>query len=154
MRPSKDEYWMQIAREVATRATCNRRKVGAALVRNNRIVSTGYNGAPEGLPHCLDVGCDIENGHCVRTVHAEANALIQAGLDGPGTANTTLYTTASPCRGCMSLIINAGIKRVVYSDPYVDPTHATDKMAWALWAAGQCGIVMMHLPQPKSARES
>lgn len=146
MRPSKDEYWMNIAREVATRATCKRRKVGAVLVRNNRVVSTGYNGAPEGLPHCLEAGCDIENGHCVRTVHAEANALIQAGLaGGAGTEGTTLYTTASPCRACMSLIINAGIKRVVYADPYIDPTHTENKMAWSVWAAGQCGIVMMCL---------
>lgn len=150
-RPSKDEYWMQIARDVATRATCKRRKVGAVLVRNSRVASTGYNGSPEGLPHCLDDGCDMENGHCVKTVHAEANALIQAGLAGSSTEGTTLYTTASPCRACMGLIINAGIKRVVYADPYIDASHGDDKMAWSVWAAGQTNIVMMCLEKGKDA---
>lgn len=141
---------MNIAREASTRATCKRRKVGAVLTRNNRVVSTGYNGAPEGQDHCLDVGCDMENGHCVRTIHAEANALIQAGLSGgPGTDGATLYTTASPCRACMGLIINAGVKRIVYADPYIDPSHEGNKMAWAIEAAGRAGIVMMNLPKAK-----
>lgn len=150
-RPSKDQYWMNIAREVGTRATCTRRKVGAVLVSGSkRIVSTGYNGAPEGLPHCLDIGCDMEGGHCVRTIHAEANVLIQAGHDGSSTLGATLYTAASPCRNCMGLIINAGIKRVVYADPYVDPSHDGDKSRWALDVAGQVGIIMLHLPEDKA----
>lgn len=145
MRTNKDLYWMNIAREVAAAATCKRRKVGAVLTRNNRIISSGYNGSPEGLEHCVDVGCDMVNGHCVRTVHAEANVLIQAGLDGSETEGTTLYTIASPCRACMGLIINARVKRVVYVDPYRDPTHEDDQGRWALNVAAKLGIEMIQL---------
>jgi len=133
---------MGIAKAVAARSTCTRRKVGAVLVRDGLIVSSGYNGSPEGLEHCVDVGCDVVNGHCVRTVHAEANALIQAGQVGARTSGATLYTTASPCRACMSLIINARIARVVYAEPYQDPTHDGDESRWALDTAERLGIEM------------
>lgn len=148
MRPGRDEYFMGIAQAVAARATCKRRKVGAVLVRDGHIVSTGYNGAPEGLPHCLDGECEMLNGHCVRCVHAEENTLIQSGLEGNKTGGTTLYTVASPCRRCMSLIINARVKRVVYAEAYKDPTHDGDQSRWALDVAQRLGIAMVHLPLP------
>lgn len=145
MRPSKDRYFMDIAQAVAARATCQRRKVGAVLVRDGFITSTGYNGSPEGLEHCTDVGCEIIGGHCVRCVHAEANALIQSGVVGAETEGATMYTTASPCRACMGLIINARIKRVVYAEPYKDSTHDGDQSRWALDVAQRLGIEMVHL---------
>ena len=146
VRPGKDEYFMVMAQAASGRATCKRRKVGAVLVRDGHIVSTGYNGSPEGLEHCLEVGCEMEGGHCVRCVHAEANAIIQAGVMGASTADTTMYTTASPCRYCMGLIINARIKRVVYCEQYKDPQHEGDKARWALDVAARLGIAMVYLP--------
>ncbi len=117
-RPSWDEYFMQIANDVATRATCDRKHVGAVIVRNKAILSTGYNGAPRGLSHCDDVGHEMWEGHCIRTVHAEANAVAQAARHGTALEGATIYTTASPCYDCFKLIINAGIVRVVYGEFY------------------------------------
>jgi dCMP deaminase len=141
-RPSEDEYFMQMAVATSRRGTCSRRRVGAVLVADGCVVATGYNGAPRGLPHCLDVGCELEHGHCVRCVHAEANALIQAGRLGHITSKTTLYTTTSPCRSCLSLIINARVARVVYAGLYTAPEHTSQKANWALEAAKTVGIVM------------
>ena len=107
-RSSWDQYFMDIARQVATRATCDRKHVGALLVRDRTILSTGYNGSIRGLPHCDEVGHMMENGHCVATVHAEANAIIQAAKNGVGIDGATIYTTASPCWPCFKLIANAG----------------------------------------------
>jgi len=120
-----DEYWMEIVNDVATRSTCLRRQIGALVVKNNVIVSTGYNGAPKGFPHCLDVGCrrdklNIASGErheeCVG-VHAEQNALLQAGRDAE---SATLYVNAYPCKICAKLIINAGIIKVVITGDYSD----------------------------------
>ncbi len=120
-----DKYWMKIVNDVATRSTCLRRQIGALVVKNNVIVSTGYNGAPKGFPHCLDVGCrrdklNIASGErheeCVG-VHAEQNALLQAGRDAEG---ATLYVNAYPCKICAKLIINAGITKVVITGDYSD----------------------------------
>ncbi|MBD3336614.1 MAG: deaminase, partial [Candidatus Eisenbacteria bacterium] len=97
MRASWDEYFMRIALQVATRATCDRRQVGAVIVRDRMILSTGYNGSIRGLPHCDDIGHIMENNHCVATVHAEANAIIQAAKNGVCVDRGTIYTTASPC---------------------------------------------------------
>lgn len=144
-RPDRDTYFMGIARAVAARASCARRKCGAVLVIDGHIISTGYNGAPEGEVHCLEAGCELEHGHCVRSVHAEINALLQAGRDGHSTSGATLYTTASPCRPCMNAIINSRVVRVVYADQYKDPTHAGDKSAWAHEAAVRRGIEMLRL---------
>jgi len=119
-RASWDEYFMSIAQVVATRSTCPRKYVGAVLVRNRTILSTGYNGSIRGLPHCDDVGCVIEEDHCVSTVHAEANAIIQAARNGVAIAGAELYTTASPCWPCFKLIANAGISRVYYGEFYRD----------------------------------
>ena len=120
-----DEYWMNIVSDVALRSTCLRRQIGALVVKNNVIVSTGYNGAPRGFTHCLENGCrrdklNIPSGErheeCVG-VHAEQNALLQAGRDANG---ATLYVNAVPCKICAKLIINAGVKRVMMTGEYSD----------------------------------
>ena len=102
-------YFMNIAREVAQRATCPRKHVGAVIVRDKRILSTGYNGSLRGLPHCDEVGCLMEDGHCTATVHAEANAILQAAINGVRIEGGEIYTTASPCWNCFKLIANAGL---------------------------------------------
>ena len=119
-RPAWEDYFMEIARVVATRATCDRKHVGAVLVRERTILSTGYNGSIRGLAHCDEVGHMMENGHCVATVHAEANAIIQSAKNGVGIDGATIYTTASPCWPCFKLIANAGINRIVYGEFYRD----------------------------------
>lgn len=120
-RSSWDQYFMDIAKQVASRATCDRKLVGAILVRDRTILSTGYNGSIRGLPHCDEVGHLMENGHCVATVHAEANAIIQAAKNGVRIDGATIYTTASPCWSCFKLIANAGCTRIVYGEFYRDP---------------------------------
>lgn len=117
-RPSWDEYFMDIAKQVATRATCDRKHVGAVIVKDKVILSTGYNGSPRGMAHCDDIGHEMVEGHCIRTVHAEANAIAQAAKNGVSIDGSTLYTTASPCYDCFKLLINAGIKRIVYGEYY------------------------------------
>jgi dCMP deaminase len=111
---------MDIERQVATRATCDRKHVGAVLVRDRTILSSGYNGSIRGMPHCDEVGHLMENGHCVATVHAEANALLQAAKNGVRIDGATLYTTASPCWPCFKLVANAGCVRIVYGEFYRD----------------------------------
>jgi dCMP deaminase len=120
-RASWDEYFMNIAREVATRSTCDRKFVGAVLVRDKSILATGYNGSIRGLPHCDEEGHLMEEGHCVRTVHAEANAIVQAARNGVRIDGAGIYVTASPCWGCFRLIANAGVVRVVFGEFYRDP---------------------------------
>jgi dCMP deaminase len=119
-RPSWDSYFMDIAFQVARRSTCLRASVGAVIVRDKRILTTGYNGSPRGLPHCTEVGCLIINEHCVRTLHAEQNAIIQGALHGVDVSHSTLYVTHQPCLNCAKMIINAGIGRVVYAGDYPD----------------------------------
>jgi dCMP deaminase len=111
-------YFMNIARVVSTRATCDRNHVGAVIVRDKNILSTGYNGSIRGLPHCDEVGHEMVGGHCVRTVHAEANAIIQAARHGVRIEGADIYTTASPCWECFKLIANAGIRRIFYGEFY------------------------------------
>jgi len=111
---------MNLAREAATRSTCPRRSVGAVVVRDKAVLATGYNGSLRGLPHCTDVGCLMENDHCVRTVHAEANALLQAARHGVGIEGADIYVTSSPCWDCFKLIANAGIRRIFYGEFYRD----------------------------------
>jgi dCMP deaminase len=119
-RPSWDDYFMQITFQVARRSTCPRAAVGAVIVRDKRILTTGYNGAPRGLPHCTEVGCLMVNDHCVRTLHAEQNAVIQGALHGVDVSASTIYVTHQPCLVCAKMIINAGIERVVYAGEYPD----------------------------------
>jgi dCMP deaminase len=111
---------MNIAREVATRATCDRKHVGAVIARDKAILATGYNGSIRGLPHCDDEGHLMEDGHCVRTVHAEANAIVHAARHGVSIEGAGIYVTASPCWSCFRLIANAGIKRIVFGEFYRD----------------------------------
>ena len=117
-RASWDDYFMKIATDVATRATCDRKHVGAVLVRDRTILSTGYNGSIRGMDHCDDAGHMMEDGHCVATIHAEQNAIIQAAKNGVGIDGATCYTTASPCWPCFKMLANAGMKRIVFAEFY------------------------------------
>ncbi|MFU8805950.1 MAG: deoxycytidylate deaminase [Bradymonadaceae bacterium] len=119
-RRSWDEYFMAIATQVATRATCDRKHVGAVIVRDLTILSTGYNGSIRGLDHCDDAGHMMEAGHCVRTIHAEANAIIQAAKNGVAIKDASIYITASPCWPCFKMIANAGITRIIFGEFYRD----------------------------------
>ena len=119
-RPSWNLYFMNIAHEVAQRSTCERAKAGAVIVKEKRILITCNNGSPRGLPHCTEVGCLIDNCHCIRTLHAEQNAIIQAALHGVITEGATIYVTHQPCFLCAKTIINAGIQEIVYDKEYQD----------------------------------
>jgi len=119
-RASWDEYFMRIALEVATRSTCDRKRVGALIVRDRFILSSGYNGSIPHLAHCDDVGHLMDDGHCVRTVHAEANAICQSARNGARVEGATLYVTASPCFNCFKLSASAGIATIVYGEFYRD----------------------------------
>lgn len=119
-RASWDEYFMNIARVVASRSTCDRKQVGAVIVRDKTILSTGYNGSIRGLPHCSEVGHLLENGHCIATIHAEQNAIIQAAKNGVMIDRAAIYVTASPCWACFKSIANVGLLRVVYGEFYRD----------------------------------
>lgn len=136
-RASWDEYFMRIAWQAATRATCNRKHVGAVIVRNRFILSSGYNGSIPGLAHCDDVGHLMEDGHCVRTVHAEANAICQAARNGVRIEGATLYVTASPCFNCFKLSASAGIAVIVYGEFYRDQR--------IFEFARQAGVELRHL---------
>lgn len=125
-RPKLDNYFMEIAKVVASRSTCLRRKAGAVLVREKRILATGYNGVPKGLPHCEDTGCPRANypsgthHELCRAVHSEQNAIVQAAIHGVSIEGSTLYCTHQPCTLCAKMLINAGVERVVYSEDYPD----------------------------------
>jgi len=127
-RPSWDEYFLKMTEIVAERSTCLRRQVGAVLVRDKRILATGYNGAPKGLPHCLEIGClrdelkvpSGERHELCRALHAEMNALIQCALHGISTEGSTLYCTNRPCSLCAKMLINAGVRRIVFLGGYPD----------------------------------
>jgi dCMP deaminase len=136
-RVSWDRYFMNLAIQAATRSTCPRKHVGAVIVRDKTVLSTGYNGSVRGAPHCTEVGCLMENDHCVRTVHAEANALVQAAHNGVRLEGAEIYVTASPCFNCFKLIVNAGIRTVHYGEFYRD-----DKV---LQFADELSVRMVHL---------
>jgi len=119
-RASWDEYFMAIARVVASRATCDRKHVGAVIVRDRCLLATGYNGSLRGLGHCDELGHMMEDGHCVRTLHAEANAIIQAARHGVRIEGADIYVTDSPCWGCFKMIANAGLQRIVFGEFYRD----------------------------------
>ena len=127
-RPSWDEYFLEMAHMIARRSTCLRRHVGALLVREKRILATGYNGAPAGLPHCAEVGClrdklEVPSGErqeLCRGLHAEQNAIIQGALHGVSVQGADLYCTTQPCVSCAKMLINAGVGRIVYEGDYAD----------------------------------
>ena len=138
-------YFMNIARQAATRSTCDRKHVGAVIVRDKTILSTGYNGSIRGMPHCDDVGHLMQAGHCVATVHAEANAIIQAAKNGVRIEGAEIYTTASPCWDCFKLVVNAGIRTVYYGEFYRDERSTQ--------VARQLGIDLIDLSREVSASE-
>ena len=119
-RAGWDHYFMNIAKVVSSRSTCDRKFVGAVIVQDKTILSTGYNGSIRKLEHCDEAGHMIENDHCVATIHAEANAILQAAKNGVSIDGSTIYTTASPCWPCFKLIANAGIKRICFGEFYRD----------------------------------
>jgi len=120
MRTSWEEYFMNIAKQAATRSTCDRKNVGAVIVKDKTILSTGYNGSIRGMPHCDEAGHMMENGHCAATIHAEANAILQAAKNGISIDNSEIYITASPCWSCFKMMANAGIKTIYYGEFYKD----------------------------------
>ncbi|RJP74549.1 MAG: cytidine deaminase [Candidatus Zixiibacteriota bacterium] len=148
-RPSWDDYFMHITHLVATRATCLRRKVGAILVKDKRILTTGYNGPPAGLPHCDDLGGCLrdklnvpsgERHELSRAVHAEQNAIIQAAVHGFSIHGATLYSTTQPCSACTKMLVNAGVREFVISEGYPDDL--------ALEIMQQAGVVLRKVPYP------
>ena len=126
-RPTWDQYFLTITRQVAERSTCLRAQVGAVIVRDKNILATGYNGSPAGLPHCLEVGCliyrsttptgEVEE-NCFRCIHAEINAIAQAAKNGASIRDGDIYITHTPCIHCFKVLINTGIKRIFYEKPY------------------------------------
>lgn len=127
-RPSWDEYFMDITKVVATRSTCLRRQIGAVIVKEHRLLSTGYNGAPRDLAHCSEIGCvravnqvpSGERQELCRGLHAEQSAVVQAAMYGVSIRDATIYCTHQPCSACTKILINAGIKRIVYQYSYPD----------------------------------
>ncbi|MCW3488871.1 deoxycytidylate deaminase [Dethiobacter alkaliphilus] len=150
MRPSWDAYFMEITHVVAGRSTCLRRKVGALIIKDKRILATGYNGAPSGLAHCQEVGCireqqqvpSGERHELCRALHAEQNAILQAALYGVSIQHATLYCTTHPCVMCAKMIINAGMKEVVIVKTY------PDTMAAAL--LDEAGVTVRYLEEPSA----
>jgi dCMP deaminase len=134
-----DVYFMNIAQVVASRSTCPRKYVGAVIVRDKIILSTGYNGSIQGMPHCSEVGHIMENDHCVATVHAEANAIIQAARNGVVIDGAAIYITASPpCWNCFKQIANGGLRRICYGEFYRDERIFD--------IASRLGIELVHIP--------
>lgn len=141
-RPSNDEYFMEMAQLVSSRSTCLRRKVGAVIVKDKRVLSTGYNGSPKGTKHCEELGCirvqmNVPSGtrhELCRGVHAEQNAVTQAAYFGVSVDGSTIYTTTYPCSMCAKILINAGIKEIVYAEGYSDDLSKQ--------LLGEAGIVM------------
>ncbi len=135
------QYFMNIAAEVATRSTCDRKHVGAVIVRDKTILSTGYNGSVRGLPHCDDAGHMMEDNHCVATIHAEANAIIQAAKNGVRVDGADIYITASPCWNCFKIVTNAGLRSIYYGEFYRD-----DRI---FDAAKRLGMIISQIKVPK-----
>lgn len=117
-RISWEQYFLAQAKVVSLRSTCSRLEVGAVIVRNNRIIASGYNGSVDDSSHCIDEGCLLVDNHCVRTVHAEMNALIQCARFGVATEETEMYVTHFPCLQCTKHIIQAGVKKIYYAEDY------------------------------------
>jgi dCMP deaminase len=130
MRPDWKTYWMQVAQLVSTRSTCDRLHVGCVIVStDNQLLASGFNGSCRGQLHCDDVGHLMDNGHCIRTVHSEVNAIASAAKRGVALDGGTLYVTHSPCWPCAKLLYNAGVAKVVYGEMYKDASH----LAWLPW---------------------
>lgn len=138
-RPTWKQYFMGLAKHASTRATCDRKHVGAVLVRHNEVLATGYNGSIAGQPHCDDVGHLMEDGHCVRTVHAECNALASAAKRGISVDGADCHVTAFPCWRCFQQLANAGISRIFYGEDYrvsqnvLDAAEMVDQKGRIVW---------------------
>lgn len=117
-RPSWDTYFIELASVIAKRSTCQRAQVGAVITKAHTILATGYNGSMRGMPHCPETGCILVNNHCDLTIHAEANAIAQAARNGTHIDNSIVYTTHSPCWQCFKLLVNSGIRKIVYANDY------------------------------------
>lgn len=126
-RPERSQLYMETARTFSKRSTCRRKAVGAVLVRDTHILGVGYNGAARNQDDCLGVGCLLMAGHCVRTVHAEVNAVLSAAYNGVSTKGATLYTTTKPCFRCRAFLINAGVIEVFYDEEYDDGLNNTEQ---------------------------
>lgn len=149
MRPSWDRYFMEMAILASTRSTCSSRQVGSVMVRDRHVIATGYNGSPPGMSHCNDpeVGCLIQDERCVRTIHAEQNAILQAAIHGTSTRGATIYTTHRPCDVCARLLAGAGVVRVVYMGGTPD--------GWGREVLEAAGVELCHLPiQPPQEHDS
>ncbi len=132
-RPSWDQYFMDMAEKVADMGTCDRLYVGCVIVRDKRVIATGFNGSVSGLPHCDDVGHLLSaEGRCIRTVHAEQNALLQCARHGIPTEGAIAYVTHEPCESCTKFLIQAGIKRVIFLHPYANKYNSNfnSKIEW------------------------
>ena len=147
-RASWDEYFMNIARVVASRATCDRKFVGSVIVRDKTILSTGYNGSIRGMPHCSEAGHMMEDGHCVATIHAETNVILQAAKNGVAIDGATIYVTASPCWNCFKVIANSGLRRIFYGEFYRDNRifEVATKIGIELVHTGLPGVSLPALP--------
>lgn len=121
-----DEMFVEQSLLLAKRSTCSRLRVGAVIVRDNRVIAGGYNGSISNDAHCIEEGCRVVDGHCVRTVHAEINALLQCAKYGTPTIDTTIYVTHYPCLNCAKAIIQAGIKHVAYAEDYRNNNYVTE----------------------------
>lgn len=120
------EYFMAQSQLLALRSTCTRLSVGATIVKDNRVIAGGYNGSVSGEVHCIDEGCYVENGHCIRTIHAEMNALLQCSKMGVSTEGAEIYVTHFPCIHCTKSIIQAGIKKIYYANDYKNHPYAIE----------------------------
>lgn len=120
------EYFMAQSQLLALRSTCTRLSVGATIVKDNRVIAGGYNGSVSGEVHCIDEGCYIENSHCIRTIHAEMNALLQCSKMGVSTEGADIYVTHFPCMHCTKSIIQAGIKKIYYANDYKNHSYAIE----------------------------
>jgi dCMP deaminase len=140
-----DTYFMRIAREVSGRSTCDRRHVGAVVVRDRNILSTGYNGSIAGMPHCDEIGHMLENDHCVATIHAEANAILQAAKNGVMINGASIYVSASPCWNCFKMIVNSGIRKICFGEFYRDDRIFN--------VAGKLGVELIDLSKAGSGEE-
>lgn len=142
-RPDWDNYFLKLAMLVSERATCPRMHVGCVLVRDKQILATGYNGSIPGTDHCEDSGCMIVDNHCVRTIHAEMNAILQCSSHGVNTSGASAYVTNMPCTNCAKALISAGIKEIVVFSEYHD-TLAEE-------FCRQGGVEIIRLPQPETS---
>lgn len=140
-RLSWSEYFILMSQLIATRSTCPRRAVGAVLVREHRVIATGYNGSPAGQPHCTEVGCLLEHGHCVRTIHAELNALLQCAKYGIAAGGVDLYCTDLPCRNCARALVQSDIRSIYFVRHYDSPE--------TVQLAKEYGIRLIQLSMPK-----